>query len=400
MIRNRFLDSLSLFLFTIALGFRFAGGTVDFISPFGLAIIAVLLELSSLIRGGYFIKSKNIFYFWTVLAFIILMFSSLMWTHSVNYGFNKSIYLSFWVFSFSVFSKNVYENFLDFNKYLVLSFSIVLFLFYLNFGSPWEISRDISRFYRLGDDTTNPITSSRFFGIGILAVSYLYLSKYTSRLLKIFLLSIMATGLFYMFITGSKGPLLALIFSFIFLFIFEFKTFILNHLKYVIPVLLVIINYGIPYFANIDAFLSQRFFNSENSYSTRVDRYDVALDAINDSANFDFLTLLFGAGVGNYSFQFEGRDFPSFPHNIFLEILYELGFMGLFLFIILVFIPPISVIKLGLSNEFKFLISFWIFMFINSLFSGDISHNFLLFGFSILLLNGNTKYHKLKVVLS
>ncbi|EGR0050547.1 O-antigen ligase family protein, partial [Vibrio vulnificus] len=91
-----------------------------------------------------------------------------------------------------------------------------------------------------------------------------------------------------------------------------------------------------------------------------------------------FLLNPMGIGAGNWSLYGE----HLYPHNLFFEILTEFGFLGLLFFIIFVF----SAIRVK-NTELKAII---LFLFVNSLFSGSVVDNSLLFVLVIIgRLDGN-----------
>ena len=52
----------------------------------------------------------------------------------------------------------------------------------------------------------------------------------------------------------------------------------------------------------------------------------------------DINTILFGGGVKSYPIFTYQNEFGVYPHNIFLEILSELGIVGLIIFLKIIFI--------------------------------------------------------------
>ncbi|WP_316817962.1 hypothetical protein [Pedobacter nyackensis] len=85
--------------------------------------------------------------------------------------------------------------------------------------------------------------------------------------------------------------------------------------------------------------------------------------------DFDYLK---GAGIGSYSLFFFGEDVMYYPHNVFLELLFENGLIGVFLFCLVLFL----FLKSFKPNIINFLC---IYFFLASLVSGDIPGNNNLF---------------------
>lgn len=49
--------------------------------------------------------------------------------------------------------------------------------------------------------------------------------------------------------------------------------------------------------------------------------------------NVDFLKMIVGYGIGSFGITFYDKDIRAYPHNIFLETFYELGLLGLLIFL-------------------------------------------------------------------
>ncbi len=67
-----------------------------------------------------------------------------------------------------------------------------------------------------------------------------------------------------------------------------------------------------------------------NSVNIRVNQLDLSFQLIFEDIN----SFIFGHGVGSFGILEKGYDHRSYPHNIFLEIMVELGFVGLLAFIL------------------------------------------------------------------
>src|SRR5690606_25013992 len=83
-------------------------------------------------------------------------------------------------------------------------------------------------------------------------------------------------------------------------------------------------------------FINQRFFYVEDSFNSRNDRYAMVFEQLNNYASSGFWSLVLGSGSGNFSHVFDQQDISSYPHNIFLEVIYEYGLVGLILFFFVV----------------------------------------------------------------
>ena len=385
----RNIENTVLFTFCIGVGLRFSGSTLPFIQPISIVAFAVFLYI---IVMGYLsnktMSSINLIPSNIAMLFVFYLLITLMYTTSLNYGLSKIIILFFWIFSFSIMSSLIFKYFNNFLFFNSISLLVVLILFYYSFGSPLEILKHVYIFFRLKDDETNPNSYSRFLGFGVIAVLLLrpYLKNKNNFL---FFAPILLVAVSYMFLSGSKGPLFALISSVIFYSFLQVKDFTKG------GIIAAVVSLGIVFFLTtlnisqgINDFILQRFINYEGSLEGREERYEVVFKSFNKDAVDNLVGLLFGNGSGNFSYVFDHKDIRSYPHNIFLEIVYEYGIIGLILFIIMVIFPFIKGLKLGKPRHnyiTKSLLVFWLYTLITSLVSSDISGNFLLFGISILL---------------
>jgi len=90
---------------------------------------------------------------------------------------------------------------------------------------------------------------------------------------------------------------------------------------------------------------------------------------------------LIGAGVGSFAFHFPAEQFRVYPHNMILEILSELGVVGLILWMVLFVIAFGGCVRRGAwRRTFSVLaLGFLIFTLVNAMISGDIASNRHLF---------------------
>jgi O-antigen ligase len=196
------------------------------------------------------------------------------------------------------------------------------------------------------------------------------------------------------FITGGKTPAIAFIIVFVVYMlslikvknlkiIYNSRIKVLMIATAVFVVLLVAIS-----FTGVFSTLSYRMQDLKNtkqsaSYTDRMDRYSVAFESWGNSP-------VFGNGIGSFGIIFAGEDLREYPHNIVLEILTELGLMGLLAFSLLLIYPITKCIKYKkmLLNIQWYQIAIalvFIYMLINSFVSGDLNDNRLLFTFIALM---------------
>jgi O-antigen ligase len=95
------------------------------------------------------------------------------------------------------------------------------------------------------------------------------------------------------------------------------------------------------------------------SISDRVQFIDFSIESILSSPN----TFLLGKGIGSFGLLYYGLDGRAYPHNIILEIMFELGFIGLVFVFIIIFI--VNKMKNQKSMEKYISVYVLLFLFLN-----------------------------------
>jgi O-antigen ligase len=114
--------------------------------------------------------------------------------------------------------------------------------------------------------------------------------------------------------------------------------------------------------------------SSSGSAGKRLDYYRATLAAIPNH-------LLLGTGVGSWSIFYFGNDLRNYPHNIFLEISFEEGLLGLGAFLIFLFSVGASIFRMLRESRWHYLAMGLLVLYcvLVSLFSGDLDDNRVLF---------------------
>ena len=205
-----------------------------------------------------------------------------------------------------------------------------------------------------------PIVFARWIGIFAILTTYFI----QNRIIK-FLLILLSFSLIIK--TGSKGPFLFLLISFLFNF---FSKLDLKKILIVFTLIVIIGTQLVDFLSQIIGPRIFSIFSGEAMGATstlgRIDRWRLAIEV--------FLQNPFGVGFGNYvpiSKTIESNDFimAEYPHNLFLELVSELGILGLLLVFIIIF----KLIKnIKEENQPLFQKQLLIFIFLNTMVSGDI----------------------------
>ena len=113
--------------------------------------------------------------------------------------------------------------------------------------------------------------------------------------------------------------------------------------------------------------------SSSGSAGKRVDFYRATLAALPNQP-------LLGTGIGSWSTFYFGNDQRNYPHNLFLEIAFEEGLVGLTAFLALLALVGAAVYRMLIASRSHFLVLGLLVLYcvIISLFSGDLDDNRLL----------------------
>lgn len=252
------------------------------------------------------------------------------------------------------------------------------------------------------------LSLGRTAGIGVLLLITfcLYNEKLTFKSKSLFfvLLLFVLTALI---VSGSRMPLIATGFCIIFILFYSFrlkgkKIMVNSGFAYISAFSVVAIFAGLYAYAHgfFDTIIHRMTMLIErpdggNSAAARMERFDAAIQMFNAKS---FL----GNGIGSFAVEFSGRDTRSYPHNIFLEFMSELGIVGVMAFIMLIALALFyGVVVYKKANHYfdslqlTIVIGF-VFMLLNANVSGDINDNRMLFTFISLLLVSPFLQHTLK----
>ena len=346
------------------------------------SFVSFYLLILSFIYFLYNNKSypKNYFNLLIAISFVLI------YTYLVsflNFGYNySSFYKFFLLLATLIYQLNIAYSVTDFYSYfrgLAISFLIIIIL---NFSKILNI--DIAELQRVEIGLINPIWLARFSG-------FLFLYFFVSNLIKFRFLkySILIALLLIIFLSGSKGPFLALIIS-----ILYFNKNYFKHILIIIPIIFFLI-----IFSNQDGLLNfyfQKRFLTLNPNQKEIttiiegDRVDLFITTIINFFQLNILQIFMGIGIGTSSFLYFNFVLNErwYPHNILLELLYEFGPIILFLFLALLF-------NIFFKSKDKSISIFVLYFFINSLFSGDLPLNSYIFLFLFIYLKKTSKKYEL-----
>lgn len=263
--------------------------------------------------------------------------------------FFRLLYLIvFKIFALSLLNyKYLYNNRSILYRNLAYSSALILCLFFVFYQLGFTANyNDSSRKVLVG--FLNPIWFSRFVADFCFIIVFYMLVK--QRFNFIFLIPLLL-GLFLLFSSGSRGPFLALVIT----------TYLLIYIRYseyrkkILLISVILAGTVLP-FAVI---LLLNF----NMYSVMARQ-----EYIFKSMGF-LIENIWGYGFSSFGMLVRGIDVVAYPHNIFFEILVELGVVGFFIFFLLL---KRAKGYFKSDNIFSFL---FVMSIVNAQFSGDLVAN-------------------------
>ncbi len=351
--------------------------------------------IKMLIQDGWNIPKnlQEIVYIFIFFGFVLGL--SYLYTPSPEYGLMKIIRfntfaLTMFLTPFLVIKSPEDSKRLLYYFYFLLAIIVGIMLFQFIYFLKWgDFAIVLAYWNRISIPGANPIQVSRYLAIGAaMLIALLIRKKPTDSISYILILSLI---LLTIILSGSRGPLVSIILgSIIYAMLYE-----RNHFMKISAYASIAIGTIILILLLLPENLTQRFFDISqgsviitqqgvkrvSTIATRFEFWSMSLKSwISSIENF-----VFGLGSGGFSSLFIWRDWRWYPHNIFFEIIVELGFIGLTLLSLFI-AKTYKLISQGLTRgSFTDHSALWVagttVIFIAAQFSGDINDNRILWMF-------------------
>ena len=354
-----------------------------------LGLVKILLE------GNWKLPSEQKSIVYLFLIFGLLLGISYIYTASPDYGFRKI--LRFNTFAVTMFisplliikspadSKRLLSYFY-FLLVIIIGIMLLQFVYFLKWG---DFAIVLAYWNRISIPGANPIQVSRYLAIGAAMMIALLIRNKPSQSLHYF--AILFVILLSIILSGSRGPLVSIIIgSIVYAILYERK-----HSSRIYGYGILAIGTIITLLLLLPESLTQRFFDISqgsvimtqqgvrriSTIATRFEFWSMSLQAWFSSITSFFI----GLGAGSFSSLFIWRDWRWYPHNLFFEIIVELGLIGLVIGILFI-IKSYQIINKGIQRgSFTDHSALWVagtvVMFIAAQFSGDINDNRILWMF-------------------
>lgn len=308
-------------------------------------------------RLNFFLKRTHVLSFFLLLLFFLWIGISLIYSQSDNFKYEKIFLFGTNILAFLIpaVSKNFeVKKFIKASMVIVLFFAVLyLIIYFLNLSAGVSIVNDrlnLKNLYlRLGHD---------------LGLFWIILFSYNGALYN--KIDFLLKWIFFVLLIfiGARGPIIFSVFIFLLHFLTRKKNKIKIKQKIVYFIFLTIL-FSIGFVFLRDFFLifiERTLFRLEllvvqfdNLVNGNYDSAGLRVQQIIAAFKFIFLNFknfIIGSGFGAFAKEIYGSDFKSYPHNVFLEIWFELGLVGLLIWIFFLF----SILR---KIYFKSLISFF-----------------------------------------
>jgi hypothetical protein len=341
-----------------------------------------------------------------IVASILFSAVTIIWSNARMYGITKlAVFfvklMAFWIASplFVTRGKISWVAFLLISLANIIAVIVVV-------GNPVYLFSSYGKFDRLGSEISNPIVLGRYFGFVALGC-FLIIFYQKMPIVRIAAFSCGMFSVLFALLTGSKGPLLGLTAGVTLIVLLNLLNLYKRNLRQqiLVPIIpLVILVYKLLESIGDSEFVAARFTMNDESYDSRKHLSSLAIDLFMGG---QIENIVLGSGLGNYGYVLEGNDEAGYPHNLFLELLYETGLLGTALWVTWLFYPLISAIykkrSMGLvgcnnltRSKSEIDISeivgvFFVYFLINSMVSSDLAGNVYCFVGCIAILTAKTK---------
>ena len=323
-------------------------------------------------------------------GFLLFYFISFVFSETRNVGFNELLAFASCFTVYFIFAHRKNSGVIKFLKVVGIGAVIACaigFVIYLTKNAP---SRMIGPFFNIFYASNLWPNAFALFLVTV-APLFVFFSSITTGRKRVYWLTGLGIILSSLFLTYSRGALLAGIFEFIFLVVYFFKKINFSVLKkavYVILIAIVLVlsaNYVRDIkFNNVLSIEDKITFKNQESTTSVKERYDFWKGALNMSFEKPW------TGYGPFSFRYiygatQQKDLLAIadhPHNVFLKISSENGliaFSFFFLFLLTVFLNFVFNFKKIKSSDEKNL-AYVVFVSI----AGAFAHNMIDYNFNFL----------------
>lgn len=365
----------------------------------GLMVVDFTLLCALILVAAYILHfSKNFFFRNTIylvkssrpvifilVVFYLWMVVTLLYTASPGYSYIKIfMFLSDLVavlipFIYRGFNtKRFFHLFAYIGSGLIFIYTALIPSIYTSYLKDVEYRDMVTRYLEIG------------YLAGIIILISAFVCPQMNKFIKLLLIGLNAWTLL---VSSARGPMIFLVLVLVIRFVVSFVTFIKTSWKLNFKNIFYMVA-GISLFGTAAYYLIDRYAlllersitrllmlldpQQSSSILERITQVSYSFGRIFENAG----NFLFGLGIGSFGILYEGIDERNYPHNVILEIWFELGLIGVILFIMLLLVY-FKKIRLRLNFVLIF-----IYLLLNSLKSYSLIDLRIMFGIlSVLLIH-------------
>jgi len=360
-----------------------------------LSIFPILLTitiLSLILKDKYRIRDiisnaeiKSLF----LLVFVFIFFHSLglIYSSNIKYGFQKFYGILFNILPSIIFTFYIVKTWNEIRTktfFLSLFCLVLLTVLYVIIISPFNYGqvRTISL------ASWSHVYYGRFVSIVFIVVLFIFLrdanKKIYYRVLALLLLSAMGA-----FASGLRAAEIGIILFTVVILIYFYIKKRINLNKIVLTSVIILFSFTLILFLSNSKLKSRHvdIVKLSNLKLTEISSLDARYKGIKAGFSMFKDNPIVGVGLGGFNNPKYGEILSEikYPHNIFLEYLFEFGFIGLIAFLIILYLLIKRLYGFSKTLSIIFLYTLWL-----ALFSHDISSQKEVFiFFSVFVLNKN-----------
>ncbi len=356
---------------------------LDFtILSFGILLILFIIDM----HKNQFLVKINSYSFYSLISFLLILtmiLFSWIYTKSEYYFYEKTAQFITIIGAFLLpILKKSFSIELFFKSFIIVLFILTAIYLPLFLKSYSLFTHDYKNIY----SGKEMIIYQSYLIMGYLIGVALIMIFFSSYFPKVFKHGISTLFFVTLFISGARGPLIVILLIFAAWVIWRLKKESLNVIKQSFILLTLVLFFTVIFHdrintietinRSIERLTALSSVSNDSASNDRLERYNFVLNS------FDETNIFLGHGFGSFGIEFEKVDARNYPHNIFLEFLFELGLLGLLIYSFFILIVIIKVIRIR-----KFLyFSLFLFLFLNSLKSLSITDSRVLFGIMSVML--------------
>jgi len=370
------------------------------LSAFVVTIIMIIHMRTTLYELSY----KRVELLGLLTLFYLFMIFSLGYTSSSSASITKTIKFGTMAlaFYFPLLVKDFnLKRFISFLPILIFISSII----FLNFYSHY-LDKDTAMLSSLGREEAKEMTAL-YLTIswlnGILVLYYFFKKNQTPWIQW----SILSIAFVFLISAGGRGPLIFTILIlgvyFLYQLIQTLNTFRIK--KLIIPILILISITALIIFivSNTDIKKNSSLKLVDNTVTRLMKLLDTkdgggqSAHSRIENANFSIAKInqnpFWGYGIGSYAYEKEHEDILDYPHNIFLEVWFELGYIPLIIFLFLFY----RIYKNINPNQCAWCMALYFYFLLNILKSSSLVDIRMMLGFYAIFIAVEDKKEKYKI---